>query len=83
MIRGDLSEISSGTEKNMNPFIRQFGDPCGGIVHDSDPTKGMYDDESIEKTVNNAGMKLVTKKKCGLGQKVFVIPIPANWIDKD
>ena len=51
MIRGDLSEISSGTEKNMNPFIRQFGDPCGGIVHDSDPTKGMYDDESIEKTV--------------------------------
>lgn len=42
-------------------------------IHKSDPTKGMYDDAGIEKAVIGSGMKIQSRKPCGMGQAVFVI----------
>lgn len=45
------------------------------VVHNSDNSLGMYDDESIETAVKKAGMKIVSVRSCGFRQKVFTILI--------
>ena len=42
-------------------------------VHKSDPKKGMYDDAGIEKAVIGSGMRILSRKSCGMEQAVFVI----------
>ena len=53
-------------------LILAYNSMYARAVHKSDPAKGLYDDAGIEKAVTDSGMKILSRKPCGMGQAVVV-----------
>ena len=72
----DPSAVLREIQRILRPLgrlILAYNSMYARAVHNADPTKGMYDDKSIEKAIADSGMRIISKKKCELGQRVFVI----------
>ncbi|MCR5479443.1 MAG: class I SAM-dependent methyltransferase [Ruminococcus sp.] len=67
-----LEEIKRIT-KPSGRLIIAYNSMYARSVHKADATLGMYDDASIKMSVENAGMHIISRKKCGSKQTVFVV----------